>query len=144
MSQEYDQSWLSCRTLHISGIAPEERVTSKLQNKLDNFLAQTNSGKVIDINFIPNYQKILQYEKKRNEIKDLRLLISKKKPLLKCCFSSIYWSDEAIDHELTKIENKLQELTEDFVYSAGHAFICFDSLTAAYQILKNYKESGWK
>lgn len=144
MSQEYDQNWLSCRTLHISGIAPEERVTSKLQKKLDNFLAQTNSGKVIDINFIPNYQKILQYEKKRNEIKDLRLLISKKKPLLKCCFSSIYWSDEAIDNELTKIENKLQELTEDFVYSAGHAFICFDSLTAAYQVLKNYKESGWK
>ena len=35
MSQNYDVNWLTCRTLHISGIAPEERNTSSLQRKLN-------------------------------------------------------------------------------------------------------------
>ena len=37
MSQNYDVNWLTCRTLHISGIAPEERNTSSLQRKLNDF-----------------------------------------------------------------------------------------------------------
>lgn len=143
MSQVYNENWLTCRTLHISGIAAEERNTSVLEKKLNAFLSKTDSGKVIDINFIPNYHKIIQYEKKNNEIKNLRLIISKKKPFLKCCFSSVYWSEESVENELKRIEAKLDELTEKTVLSSGHAFICFDSLTAADQILKNYKETTW-
>lgn len=146
MSQNYDKNWLSCRTLHISGIEPTERNTSVLEAKLNHFLSMTNSGKVIDIRFIPNYPKLLQLHKRENEIKDLSMIISKKKPCLRCFFSSIYFSKEASEKEQQEVEREIQEALKDpkMYESSGHAFICFDSLTAAYQILKNYKESPWK
>ena len=71
MSESKDVNWLSCRTLHISGINPQERLTSLMQTKLNVFLSKTGSGKVLDINFIPNYNKLLKYEKEKNEITDL-------------------------------------------------------------------------
>ena len=131
MSQNYDVNWLSSRTLHISGISPIERNTSILQTKLNYFLSRTNSGKVIDINFIPNYNKLIKYEIQKNEINDLKYVITKEKPFMRCLFSSIYWSDDSMKAELESIERKIQEITEEPVYSSGHAFICFDSLKAA-------------
>ena len=86
MSQNYDVNWLSSRTLHISGISPIERNTSILQTKLNYFLSRTNSGKVIDINFIPNYNKLIKYEIQKNEINDLKAVITKEKPFMKCYF----------------------------------------------------------
>jgi len=144
MSQNYDVNWLSSRTLHISGIESNERNTSILQTKLNYFLSRTNSGKVIDINFIPNYNKLIKYEIQKNEINDLKIVITKEKPFMRCLFSSIYWSDDAMNAELEKIERKIQEITEEPVYSSGHAFICFDSLKAAYNIITEFKESSFK
>lgn len=142
MSQNFNEEWLSCRTLHISGINPEERNTSLLQTKLNYLLNQNNSGHVIDINFIPNYRDFLYYEKKRKEIQDLRLLVTKsRRTCRRFCFSSIYWSERTVEEELNKIENKLDKLTEEPVYSSGHAFICFDSLTAAYSILEMFHKN---
>ena len=86
MSQNYDVNWLSSRTLHISGISPTERNTSILQTKLNYFLSRTNSGKVIDINFIPNYNKLIKYEIQKNEINDLKAVITKEKPFMRCLF----------------------------------------------------------
>lgn len=43
--------------------------------------------------------------------------------------------------ELNYIEQKLQECTERPVFSSGHAFISFDSLTAAHQVHSTYKDS---
>ena len=141
MSQNKDVNWLSCRTLHISGIDPHERLTSLMQTKLNVFLSKSSSGKVLDINFIPNYNKLLKYEKERNEINDLRLLITHEKPFMRCLFSSIYWSESSMQNELTKIQEKIDEITEEPVYSSGHAFVCFDSLTAAYKVMKEFKSS---
>ena len=141
MSQNKDVNWLSCRTLHISGINPHERLTSIMQNKLNVFLSKSSSGKVLDINFIPNYNKLLKYEKERNEINDLRLLITHEKPCMRCLFSSIYWSENSMQNELNKIQEKIDEITEEPVYSSGHAFVCFDSLTAAYKVMKEFKSS---
>ena len=67
MSENKDANWLSCRTLHLSGINPQERLTGLMQTKLNVFLSKSSSGKVVDINFIPNYNKLLRYEKERNE-----------------------------------------------------------------------------
>ena len=86
MSQNYDVNWLSSRTLHISGIESNERNTSILQTKLNYFLSRTNSGKVIDINFIPNYNKLIKYEIQKNEINDLKIVITKEKPFMRCLF----------------------------------------------------------
>ena len=43
--------------------------------------------------------------------------------------------------ELERIQEKIDEITEEPVYSSGHAFICFDSLTAAYKVMKEFKNS---
>ena len=131
MSENKDVNWLSCRTLHISGINPQERLTSLMQTKLNVFLSKTGSGKVLDINFIPNYNKLLKYEKEKNEITDLRLLL----------FSSVYWSENSMQNELIRIQEKIDEITEEPVFSSGHAFVCFDSLTAAYKVMKEFKNS---
>ena len=141
MSENRDVNWLSCRTLHISGINPAERLTSLMQTKLNIFLSKSSSGKVIDINFIPNYNKLLQYEKQRNEINDLKLLITHERPFMRCLFSSIYWSDESMKAELKNIQAKIDEITEEPVFSSGHAFVCFDSLSAAYKVMKEFKSS---
>ena len=141
MSENKDVNWLSCRTLHISGINPAERLTSLMQTKLNIFLSKSSSGKVIDINFIPNYNKLLQYEKQKNEINDLRLLITHEKPFMRCLFSSVYWSDDSMKNELIKIQQKIDEITEEPVFSSGHAFVCFDSLSAAYKVMKEFKSS---
>ena len=141
MSENKDVNWLSCRTLHISGINPQERLTSLMQTKLNVFLSKSSSGKVLDINFIPNYNKLLKYEKERNEINDLRLLITHEKPFMRCLFSSVYWSDNSMKNELKRIQEQIDEITEEPVYSSGHAFVCFDSLTAAYKVMKEFKSS---
>ena len=141
MSENKDVNWLSCRTLHISGINPQERLTGLMQTKLNVFLSKTSSGKVLDISFIPNYNKLLKYEKERNEINDLRLLITHEKPFMRCLFSSVYWSDSSMKNELKRIQEKIDEITEEPVFSSGHAFVCFDSLTAAYKVMKEFKNS---
>ena len=141
MSENKDVNWLSCRTLHISGINPQERLTSLMQTKLNVFLSKTSSGKVLDITFIPNYNKLLKCEKERNEINDLRLLITHERPFMRCLFSSIYWSDNSMKNELKKIQEQIDEITEEPVFSSGHAFVCFDSLTAAYKVMKEFKNS---
>ena len=94
MSENKDVNWLSCRTLHISGINTQDRLTSLMQTKLNVFLSKSSSGKALEISFIPNYNKLLKYEKERNEINDLRLLITHEKPFMRCLFSSVYWSDK--------------------------------------------------
>jgi hypothetical protein len=141
MSENKDVNWLSCRTLHISGINPQERLTSLMQTKLNVFLSKSGSGKVLDITFIPNYNKLLKYEKERNEINDLRLLITHEKPCMRCLFSSVYWSDNSMKNELQRIQEKIDEITEEPVFSSGHAFVCFDSLTAAYKVMNEFKSS---
>ena len=141
MSENKDVNWLSCRTLHISGINPQERLTSLMQTKLNIFLSKSSSGKVLDITFIPNYNKLLQFEKERNEINDLRLLITHEKPFMRCLFSSIYWSENSMKNELKRIQAEIDEITEEPVFSSGHAFVCFDSLTAAYKVMKEFKSS---
>ena len=141
MSENKDVNWLSCRTLHISGINPEERFIDLMKNKLNIFLSKSTNGKVVDINFIPNYNKLLKYEKERNEINDLRLLITHEKPFMRCLFSSVYWSDNSMRTELLNIQEKINEIIEEPVYSSGHAFVCFDSLSAVYKVMKEFKNS---
>ena len=57
------------------------------------------------------------------KITDLRLLITHEKPFMRCLFSSIYWSDSSMQSELERIQEKIDEITEEPVYSSGHAFI---------------------
>ena len=139
MSVNKDYNWLSCRTVHISGLSPEERHTGLLKTKLNLFLSKTNSGKVIDINFIPNYSELLVLEKKKQELSQLRSLLSRNPPTFECLFNLVYYKKEKIEEELNKVQKEISDKKDDFVLSSGHAFICCNSLKAAYKIMKEFQ-----
>ena len=44
-------------------------------------------------------------------------------------------------NELDRVQEKIDEIIEEPVFSSGHAFVCFDSLTAAYKVMKEFKSS---
>jgi len=148
-SKNKDCEWLSARTLHISGIKPNERnsinifiTATIIKRKLDIFLNRNGGGKVIDITFIPDYPEMLELEIRKEEINDIRKLvnISDKDSFFKKLFlPKIYLSEVEIQNQLELIEHKLQEEIQHPVYSSGHAFVCFDSLLSAYICLNNYE-----
>ena len=146
LSRYKNAEWLACRTLHISGIGPKERNTESLIRKLNVFLQQNQAGRVVDINFVPDYKNILILEKRKTQILNVRHLIDREKITCyqKCFFPKIYVSEEATQQELDQLEIKIQQLTENPVFSSGHAFVCLDSLVSGYQIINSFKESTWK
>ena len=147
LSRSKNADWLSCRTLHISGLAPHERNTDSLTRKLNLFLEEHSGGKVIDINFIPNYKQMLSLEKQKNQIVNIQRLIDRTKQmncLQKMFFPKIYLNEHTTQSKLNIIENNIQETLLHPVESSGHAFVCFDSLLSAFHIISSYKENVWK
>ena len=112
-----------------------------LKRKLDMFLNKSGGGKVVDITFIPDYQRLLELEINKGEINELKKLISTEDDsLLKKLFlPKIYRSEIAIKNALESIENQFQIEIQHPVYSSGHAFICFDSLLSAFLCLNTYQ-----
>jgi hypothetical protein len=55
-------------------------------------------------------------------------------------YPKVFRTDYSIELKLRQIEQKLQDETEKPVYSSGHAFVCFDSLQAAYRCLSQFQE----
>jgi hypothetical protein len=147
LSRNKNADWLSCRTLHISGLAPHERNTDSLTRKLNLFLEEHSCGKVIDINFIPNYKRMLALEKQKNQIVNIQRLIDRTKQmnwLRKLFFPKIYLNEHTMLNQLNILENNIQELLLHPVESSGHAFVCFDSLLSAFKVVSCYKENVWK
>lgn len=121
-------------------------IATALRRKLDIYLARENFGRVVDVNFIPDYKVLLKLERKRNEITDLKNLISTKENtcVRRLFYPKVFQSEVSIQNKLERIENKIQEETEKPVFSSGHAFVCFDSLLAAYKCLSAFEEGTWK
>lgn len=96
--------------------------------------------------FIPNYQKLLELERERNQLLDLKNLINKKENsfVRKFMFPEIYRKDKRILKQIEDIEIKIQKETEIPVFSSGHAFVCFDSLLSANKCLFMFKEGFCK
>jgi hypothetical protein len=117
-----------------------------LKRKLDLFLCEEDGGKVIDVKFIPDYKTLLELERERNEIVDIRDLISIKEDTLsrRLFFPRIFRTEKSIQEKLEHVENKIQEATENPVYSSGHAFVCFDSLLSAYKCLNAFQDGAIK
>ena len=96
----------------------------------------------MDIQFIPNYKHLLELERKRNHLLDLKNLINKEEGsfVRKYMFPKIFQTDKRILQKIEEIENKIQCETEKPVFSSGHAFVCFDSLLSADKCLFMYRE----
>jgi hypothetical protein len=91
---------------------------------------------------LPDYKDLLNFEKEKNEITAIRKLISQEEDsfIRRWLYPKVYRTDKSIDHKLKEIESKILDETEKPVYSSGHAFVCFDSLEAAYKCLSRFQE----
>jgi hypothetical protein len=113
-----------------------------LRKHLNTILEREGGGRVIDIQFIPDYKTFLELERERTEIKDIKNLISNKETsfIRRWLFPAVYRTETNIEKRLREIEIKLQDATERPVLSSGHAFICFDSLLSAYICEGKFRE----
>jgi hypothetical protein len=105
-------------------------------------LQNNGGGKVIDINFIPDYSNILDHEIEKSEIMNFQKIINHKiesKFIKKCIYPPIYESEDMMGLELERLESKIHREIMKPVFSSGHAFICFDSLMSSYTILTNFQ-----
>ncbi len=119
---------------------------SILKRNLDEFLASNKGGEVIDVQFIPNYEKILVLEREKNQLFDLKNLINKKEDsfIRKYFYPKIFRKNESILNKIEEIDSLIDKETENPVESSGHAFVCFDSLLSAYKCLNIYEENFCK
>jgi hypothetical protein len=117
-----------------------------LRKHLNTILEREGGGKVIDIQFIPDYKTLLELEREKNEIKDLKNLISKKETsfIRKWLFPYVYRTEKNMEKRLREIEVQFQDATERPVLSSGHAFLCFDSLLSAYICEGKFREKTFK
>ena len=109
---------------------------------MDLYLQNNGGGKVIDINFIPDYSNILEYEIEKSEIVNFQQIINYKNQstfVKKCVNPPIYESEEKMSIELERLEANIHKEILKPVFSSGHAFICFDSLLSSYTILTNFQ-----
>ena len=113
-----------------------------MKQKLDLYLQNNGGGKVIDINFIPDYSNILELEIEKSEILDFKKIINHKQESMcvkKCIYPPIYESEKSMELELERLETDIHKEILRPVYSSGHAFICFDSLLSSYTILTGFQ-----
>lgn len=149
LSRKKTFEWLSCRTLHISGIAPYERNVSLLKSKLNYFLSNQNDsgiGSVVEVSFIPDYKNILELEITKEEINDIKKLVNYnvRSFFRSCCFPKTFRSEDETEKALATIEEKINEEIEKPVISSGHAFVTFNSLKTAYICLQAFREDAIK
>lgn len=149
MSRDKNYEWLSCRTLHISGIAPYERNVNLLKTKINFFLSNQQIkglGSVVEVNFIPDYKELLKLEIKKENINDLKKLVpySENSWYRRFFFPKELRNEYEINKALKDIDKSIDEECEKIVYSSGHAFVSFNSLKSAYTCLKVFKEDAFK
>jgi len=77
-------------------------------------LNKVNGGRIIDINFIPNYNKMIELEIEKAQINDIKNLITKKETscIRKWFFPKIFKNEHTIKEELIRIDNEITNLIE--------------------------------
>ena len=145
MSQTKEINWLKSRTLLISGLPKNERnskilnkVVKYLKRKLDLYLEKNEIGKVVDIVIIPDFSNIIDYEIEKFELIDFKKVINHCNNNLNFpCFPKIYNSEESLNSEIERLENKIKSNDNSEEILSAQAFVCFDSVLSVETILIN-------
>ena len=81
-SRTKDYEWLKTRTVHVRGLAPNDRKGQALCRKLNKEL-ELIGGKVLTIINIPDFSKILELENNKFDVEDLLKIPASKEPFMK-------------------------------------------------------------
>ncbi len=108
-----------------------------LKRKLDLFLQKCGGGKVIDINFVPNYDNMLTLERNRAEINYFKNVIRRDERsfVRRYLYPRVLQTNGHIEEAIKSIDSSLEKEVEMPVFSGGHAFVCFDSILSTYLCL---------
>lgn len=138
-SKTKDHEWLKTRTVHVRGLAPNDRKGEALVKKLNKEL-EIIGGKVLGIINIPDFSKILDLENKKYDIEDLLKIPPAKEPLAKkCLIAKKYRSKQYYTKQINKIEDEIDKEICKPVLSSGHAFVCFDTIESATHCIHKFK-----
>lgn len=103
MTRRTDHAWLKERTVHIKGIPPEDRTGNGLRIALDHFLAE-HGGKVVAVQIVPPFHKILEIEQKKRELSDLSMLLVEKDTGFHCCIPRKYKDAEQLEYHIERYD----------------------------------------
>jgi hypothetical protein len=138
-SKTKDYEWLKSRTVHVRGLAPNDRRGEMLIRKLNKEL-EIIGGKVLAIINIPDFSKILDLENEKFDVEDLLKIPASKEPLAKkCMIGKKYRTKKYYTKQISEIEDKIDNEIYKPVLSSGHAFICFDTIESANHCLHRFQ-----
>ncbi|KRX06647.1 hypothetical protein PPERSA_13126 [Pseudocohnilembus persalinus] len=137
---------LQLRSVHIKGIPASDLSGEGLKKTLENFLEKNKiNGKIIALKVIPAYGNIMQLEQEKQEIQHCREIVmgmSQDMNILSKILLKKYLDDQYYFQEIEKINDQIEIQTQKNLSSSGHAFICFDSISAMNAVLRIFKEGS--
>ena len=106
---------------------------------LSNFLKEYG-GKVMGLIVPPDFQRLFELEVKRKELDDISSMLQARQKHCSRMFIPKKYKDQIACNRLRdEIDAKIQTETEKPYYSAGHAFVCFDSLRSMSRCLIEFE-----
>jgi hypothetical protein len=101
--------WLKTRTVHVRGLAPNDRKGENLIKKLDKEL-DLIGGHVLGIINIPDFSTVLDLEMKKYDIEDLMKIPPGKEPFIKkCMIAKKYRTKSYYSKQIHEIENEIDD-----------------------------------
>ena len=138
-SQLKDYEWLKTRTVHVRGLAPNDRKGQVLIKKLNKEL-ELIGGKVLTIINIPDFHTILELENNKFDVEDLLKIPPSKEPFIKkWMISKKFRTKQYYQKQITELENQIDNEICKPILSSGHAFICFDTIESANHWLRKFQ-----
>lgn len=140
-SQEQEHEWLMLRTVQVRGLDISDRSGEALSNHFNKFLIP-RGGKVVEVNLIPDFQKLLQLEIEREGALLMKQLYNEDFPRPPSHFSPrAAFNKEHYVLRLEEIEKEIQEATMTPYWNSGHAMVVFNSLESLEKVLYHYRPS---
>ena len=138
-SSKQNTEWLKMRTAHVFGVPEKDRKGLLLTTMLNNYLKHFG-GKILEVEIVPDIQKMFQNEMKRKDIEDISKLVHSS--FLNCptrlLIPSKYLDSSQIKQAIDLLDINIQKETEKPFMCSGHAFVCFDSVHSMERCLQEF------